>query len=62
VRESANGAELAIVVFFRITDGKFVEYWEVVAPIRLTVMDPADDRRPKFHLRPGAGMRFAAGA
>lgn len=31
--EPANGAELAIVDFFRVTDGKIVEYWDVVAPI-----------------------------
>lgn len=29
----ANGAELAIVDFFRVADGKIVEYWDVVAPI-----------------------------
>ncbi|MGH3673612.1 MAG: nuclear transport factor 2 family protein [Pseudonocardiaceae bacterium] len=29
----ANGAELAIADFFRVKDGKIVEYWDVVAPI-----------------------------
>lgn len=31
--EPANGAELTIADFFRVKDGKIVEYWDVVAPI-----------------------------
>lgn len=29
----ADGAELAIADFFRVKDGKIVEYWDVVAPL-----------------------------
>jgi predicted SnoaL-like aldol condensation-catalyzing enzyme len=31
--EPTKGAELAIVDFFRVKDGKIFEYWDVVAPI-----------------------------
>ena len=31
--DPTKGAELAIVDFFRVADGKIVEYWDVVVPI-----------------------------